>query len=65
MKINPNKIKSKRQEAGFTQRQLASKLNTTHPNVSKWETGRSTPNGVHTVMLLRALNCELEAICDV
>lgn len=37
-------IAKKRKEQGFTQRQLAEKLNITDRAVSKWETGKSLPD---------------------
>lgn len=37
-------IKEKRKEKGFTQDELASKINVTEKAVSRWETGRGTPD---------------------
>lgn len=42
--ISPKTIKSFREDAGLTQRQLADKLGVTDKAVSKWETGRGLPD---------------------
>ena len=51
-----NLIKSKRREKGMTQEQLASKLNVTEKAISRWETGRGTPD----ISLLISLPNELD-----
>ncbi len=42
--IDGNLIKSLRESAGMTQRQLADKLSISDKTVSKWETGRGLPD---------------------
>ena len=37
-------IKEKRKEKGYTQEELASKINVTEKAISRWETGRGTPD---------------------
>lgn len=51
-----NLIKSKRKEKGMTQEELASKLNVTEKAISRWETGRGTPD----ISLLIPLSKELD-----
>ena len=51
-----NLIKIKRKEKGMTQEVLASKLNVTEKAISRWETGRGTPD----ISLLIPLSKELD-----
>ena len=39
-----NLIKNKRKEKGLTQEELAEKINVTEKAISRWETGRGTPD---------------------
>ena len=39
-----NLIKTKRKEKGLTQEELAQKINVTEKAISRWETGRGTPD---------------------
>ena len=50
-----NIIKTKRKEKGLTQEELASKINVTEKAISRWETGRGTPD----ISLLVPLSEEL------
>ena len=49
-------IKTKRKEKGLTQEELAAKLNVTEKAISRWETGRGTPD----ISLLVPLSKELD-----
>ncbi len=51
-----NLIKTKRKEKGLTQEELAQKLNVTEKAISRWETGRGTPD----ISLLVPLSEELD-----
>ena len=51
-----NLIKSKRKEKGLTQEALATRLNVTEKAISRWETGRGTPD----ISLLLPLSKELD-----
>ena len=44
MEIFIRRVKELRIESGFTQKQLAEKLNTTNSTVCDWEKGRSQPD---------------------
>lgn len=56
------KMREVRVKREMTQENLADKLHTRTTNISKWENDRSAPNGVNMVLLLRALECELEEV---
>lgn len=51
-----NLIKTKRKEKGLTQEELANKINVTEKAISRWETGRGTPD----ISLLVPLSKELD-----
>lgn len=51
-----NLIKTKRKEKGLTQEELATKINVTEKAISRWETGRGTPD----ISLLVPLSKELD-----
>lgn len=51
-----NLIKTKRKEKGMTQDELASRLNVTEKAISRWETGRGTPD----ISMLIPLSKELD-----
>ena len=51
-----NLIKTKRKEKGLTQEELAQKINVTEKAISRWETGRGTPD----ISLLVPLSEELD-----
>ena len=51
-----NFIKEKRKELGITQEELANKLFVTEKAISRWETGRGTPD----ISLLLPLSKELK-----
>ncbi len=52
-------VRSAREDAGFTQQQLANKLGTTQSAVSRWEKGRDEPRLATLGAILAA--CGLEA----
>lgn len=58
------KMREVRVARKMTQENLAEKLHTRTTNISKWENDRSSPNGVNMVLLLRALECELEEVVN-
>ena len=51
-----NLIKTKRKEKCLTQEELANKINVTEKAISRWETGRGTPD----ISLLVPLSKELD-----
>lgn len=57
-------IKEKRKEKGLTQEELAQKLFVTEKAVSRWETGRGTPDISLLVPLSKELNVEVSEILN-
>lgn len=57
-----NFIKTKRKKLGLTQEELASKLFVTEKAVSRWETGRGTPDISLLVPLSKVLNVRVSEI---
>ena len=66
-----NLIKTKRKEKGLTQEELAQKINVTEKAISRWETGRGTPDisllvplseelGVSVSEILKGKECQIE-----
>ena len=53
-------IKRKRLEAGFTQIDLANKLEIDRSTVAKWETGESFPRAEKLIQLAEVLNCTID-----
>lgn len=57
-----NLIKTKRKELGMTQDELAEKLFVTEKAISRWETGRGTPDISLLLPLSKALNIEVSEL---
>ena len=55
-------IKSKRKEKGLTQEELAIKLNVTEKAISRWETGRGTPDISLLIPLSKELNVSVAVV---
>ena len=54
-----NLIKNKRKEKGLTQEELAQRLNVTEKAISRWETGRGTPDISLLIPLAKELKIEV------
>ncbi len=50
-------LKILREKRGFTQAQLADRINVTPASISLWESGKSTPLRKYRVALCEALGC--------
>lgn len=59
-----NFIKSKRKELGLTQEELASKLFVTEKAISRWETGRGTPDVSLLIPLSKELNVSVKELLN-
>ncbi len=59
-----NLIKNKRKEKGLTQQELAEKLNVTEKAISRWETGRGTPDISLLVPLAEQLDVSVSEILN-
>ena len=57
-----NLIKTKRKEKNLTQEELASKLNVTEKAISRWETGRGTPDISLLIPLSKELDLEVSEL---
>lgn len=57
-----NYIKKLRKENGYTQKQLAEKLNVSFQAVSKWETGETLPDTSLLLILANELNTSVERL---
>ena len=55
----PSCIKSRRQNIGLTQKQLAEKVGVTDVTISRWETGQREPIWYDFVRLCEVLGMEL------
>ncbi len=58
--ININGIKSKRVEAGLSQKQLAEIMGVTQAAIANWETGGVYPRASQLPALAEALNCTID-----
>ncbi|QDI68794.1 transcriptional regulator [Streptomyces calvus] len=58
------KLKQARIKRGLTQAEVAARVGVSPVYISQWENDRHAPNGVHAVLLLRALGCELEEVTE-
>ena len=63
MKFN-EKLKSLREGKGYTQDEIASKLNIARQSVSKWEQGINEPDFDTTKKLCQILDCSLDDLID-
>lgn len=52
-------LKKLREQAGFSQEELADKMDVSRQSVSKWETGESHPSMEHIFTLTDVLDCRL------
>jgi transcriptional regulator with XRE-family HTH domain len=59
-----NYIKKLRKENGYTQKQLAEKLNVSFQAVSKWETGETLPDTSLLLTLANELNTSVERLLN-
>lgn len=59
-----NFIKTKRKELGITQNELAEKLFVTEKAISRWETGRGTPDISLLLPLSKELNVEISELLN-
>ncbi len=55
-----NKIKEKREEKGWTQEELAKRLNVSRTAVVKWETGAAMPTVKRLVNLADLFGCSID-----
>lgn len=53
------KLRKIRKKRGFTQKQVAEKLNVSRTTVTKWETGDSCPSINKLKMLTRIYKCKI------
>ena len=58
-------IKKARIAAGFTQQQLAEKMNVDRTAVTKWEIGTAMPTADKIVKLARVLGCSVDQLLSV
>ena len=59
-----NFIKTKRKKLGITQDELAEKLFVTEKAISRWETGRGTPDISLLLPLSKELNVEVSELLN-
>ena len=59
-----NLIKNKRKELGITQSQLAEKLFVTEKAISRWETGKGTPNISLLIPLANELKIDVSELLN-
>ena len=57
-----NRLKEFRIKKGFTQIELAQKLNVKQNTVSQWETGESLPRADKLFKLAKILNCTVDEL---
>ncbi|MGW7356633.1 helix-turn-helix domain-containing protein [Streptomyces sp. NPDC054802] len=58
------KLKEARSKRGLSQAEVAARMGVSGLYLSGWENDRHAPNGVNMVLLLRALECELEEVTE-
>ena len=51
-----------RKQKGFTQEELASRLNVSFQAVSKWETGASLPDVATLPLIAKAFGCSIDTL---
>ena len=54
------KIKEARKKKGYSQKELAEKLNCGYQNISQWETGKRKPKYENLVKIANALDCNIK-----
>ena len=59
-----NLIKTKRKEKGLTQDELAEKINVTEKAISRWETGRGTPDISLLIPLSKTLGISVSELLN-
>lgn len=59
-----NKIKQKREAAGFTQNNIASMLSIDRSTIAKWESGEALPRADKLPQLAQILNCKIDDLFD-
>lgn len=57
-------LKQKRDEKGFTQRQLAAKLGVTQGSVNKWENGSCWPSVPMLYSIAQAIGCKMDDLVE-
>lgn len=60
-----NRIKTLREQAGFSQAQLAKKLDVTRSSVNAWEMGLSTPTTQYIVALAKLFHVSADYIVGI
>lgn len=60
-----NKLKEFRERMGYTQQQLADKLDTTRSTISNYELGRREPDGAFYAKLQERFNVNDQAIGEI
>ena len=58
------KLQKLRKEKGFSQEELADKLEVTRQSVSKWESGQTYPEMDKLLAICKIFNCTLEEITN-
>lgn len=57
-------FKTLRKEKGFTQVELADKLNVAQNTVSNWETGVSKPDIIMAAKIAKLFNCDVSEVVN-
>lgn len=58
-----NKIAELRKERGLSQRQLATKLNTSQANLSRWEQGLNEPSIIECWKIADFFDVSIDVLC--
>lgn len=59
-----NKLLNLRKKMGFSQEELAEKVNVTRQTISNWELGETNPNPEQLKLLSKALNTSIDDLLD-
>lgn len=59
-----NKIKYLREKLGFSQMELAAKMNVSQQSIAKWENGSNMPRSDKLPELAKALKCEVSDLFE-
>lgn len=59
-----NKIKYLREKLGFSQMELAAKMNVSQQSIAKWENGSNMPRSDKLPELAKALECEVSDLFE-